>query len=278
VERRKLYGEYLKFIKSSQRFYRVFIRSLATTYGVAELEKVAQKLNHEGECLNIIVAWVISNDRLGSTASGLRPALPATQKHQLLLSCYRALIQLGDLSRYRETELSGDERDWAPAIGYYDLARVMYPSSGISHNQLAVIALADANLFRATYHLYRALSADEPHPQAETNLKRAFRNISNAWMKGDLLSNGAPPGDASSMVGWYLRLLSVCYKGQEFAGHAELENEVMSQLMIDLKQRSLDSTLHKLVVINIAAGHAAQERFQGEGVFQFYCRVILWTC
>ena len=239
---------------------------------------MAQKLSHEGEYLKIIVVWDISNAQPDSTASGLRPELVATQKHQLLLSCYRALIQLGDLSRYRETELSGDERDWAPAVGYYDLARVIYPCSGISHNQLAVIALADANLFRATYHLYRALSADEPHPQAETNLKRAFRNISNAWIKGDLLSNGAAPGASSSMVGWYLRLLSVCYKGEEFAGHAELENEVMPQLLIDLKQRSLDSTLHKLVVINIAAGHAAQERFQGEGAFQLYCPDIFWTC
>ena len=85
---------------------------------------------------------------------------------RILQSCHATLIRLGDLSRYRETELVAKDRNWGPAIGYYDLAMVIYPASGASHNQLAVIALADGNHLRATYHLYRALSAHEPHPSA----------------------------------------------------------------------------------------------------------------
>lgn len=49
VEQRKLGAEYLKFIKSSQKFYRAFIGKLATAYGsIAALERVADRLGSSG--------------------------------------------------------------------------------------------------------------------------------------------------------------------------------------------------------------------------------------
>lgn len=46
VEKRKAVTHYLRFIKSSQRFYRGYIQRLATTYGgIRELEAVAQKFS-----------------------------------------------------------------------------------------------------------------------------------------------------------------------------------------------------------------------------------------
>ena len=174
---------------------------------------------------------------------------------------------MGDLSRYRETELVTKERNWGPAIGYYDLAGTIRPSSGASHNQLAVIALADGNHLRATYHLYRALAVEEPHPTAKGNLEIEFKKILVAWEKGELISNGLQKdtqGPGKALLGWFMRLHARCYKGIDFPEHDELENEVLSQLAIDLKERSLEGTLNKFTLINIAAEYFAGVRLQGK--------------
>jgi hypothetical protein len=171
----------------------------------------------------------------------------------VLQSCHSTLIRLGDLSRYRETELVSKDRNWGPAIGYYDLAIAIYPASGASHNQLAVIALADGNHLRATYHLYRALAAQEPHPSAKGNLEIEFRKVRHAWRKRELIrpEDAGIPGRA--LAPWFVYLHAQCYKGNDFPEHDELESEVLNQLAVDLKERSLEGTLQKFCLINIAA-------------------------
>lgn len=187
-------------------------------------------------------------------------------RHLILLSCHATLIRLGDLSRYRETEITTKDRNWGPAIGYYELAGTVYPKSGTPHNQLAVIALADGNHLSATYHLYRALATEEPHPTAQGNLEIEFKKISVAWARNELIASD-PPGSSTpgkALIAWFVRLHARCYKGEEFAEYDELESEVLSQLAVDLKERSLGSTLQKFILINIAAESCAATRFQGE--------------
>lgn len=195
----------------------------------------------------------------------------------VLLSCHQSLVRLGDLSRYRETELVTKARNWSPAVGYYDLAATLRPSSGASHNQMAVIALADGSHFRATYHLYRALAVDEPHPTAEGNLKLEFRKILAASERGELNKDGVRQemqGLSPALVGWFMLLHARCYKGVEFTEHDELENEVLSQLAIDLKERSLDSALHKIILINSAAEYFAGVRLGCETMLA----IVLYLC
>ncbi|KAL4942645.1 hypothetical protein BDV06DRAFT_158939 [Aspergillus oleicola] len=249
VERRKLEKHYLEFIKSSQRFYRGYIQQLASHFrGISELEKVARKFNF---------------DNL-SAAPSVQP-LPPLRNH-ILQSCHATLIRLGDLSRYRETELVTKERNWGPAIGYYDLATVIYPASGASHNQLAVIALADANHLRATYHLYRALSAQEPYPTAKGNLEIEFKKVLGLWAKRELIQ----PEDAGipgrSLAPWFVYLHAQCYRGVDFPEHDELESEVLNQLAVDLKERSLEGTLQKFCLVNIAAEEFSRTRSEKESV------------
>ncbi|EAW24101.1 uncharacterized protein NFIA_036730 [Aspergillus fischeri NRRL 181] len=236
VERRKLEKHYLDFIKSSQRFYRGYIQQLSSHFGgIPELEKVARKF---------------SFDNLSA-----QPPVEASDalRASVLQSCHSTLIRLGDLSRYRETELVSKDRNWGPAIGYYDLAIAIYPASGASHNQLAVIALADGNHLRATYHLYRALAAQEPHPSAKGNLEIEFRKVRHAWRKRELIrpEDAGIPGRA--LAPWFVYLHAQCYKGNDFPEHDELESEVLNQLAVDLKERSLEGTLQKFCLINIAA-------------------------
>lgn len=152
------------------------------------------------------------------------------------------------------------DRDWGPARGYYDLASVIYPASGASHNQLAVIALADGDHFRATYHLYRALAAQEPHPSAKGNLEIEFRKVMAAWTKKELIrpEDAGIPGTA--LIPWFVYLHAQCYKGKDFPEHDELESEVMSQLAVEIRERLLETTLHKLCVVNIAAEDFARSQ------------------
>lgn len=187
-------------------------------------------------------------------------------RKRILLSCHSTLIRLGDLSRYRETELVSKDRNWGPAIGYYDLAAVIYPASGASHNQQAVIALADGNHFRATYHLYRALSAQEPHPSAKGNLEIEFRKVMSAWAKRELIrpEDAGIPGRA--LAPWFVYLHAQCYKGNDFPEHDELESEVMSQLAVDIRERSLEGTLTKFCLVNVAAEAFARTRSSKESV------------
>ncbi len=187
--------------------------------------------------------------------------------HSILISCHQTLVRLGDLSRWRETQSVTKDRNWGPAIGYYNLAGLIHPASGASHNQLAVIAQVDLNHLSATYHLYRALAVEEPHPSARGNLEIEFRKIEEAWSKGELikaypLRNSQEPGKA--LVGCFMRLHARCYEGLDFPEHEELESEVLSQLVVDLKERSFENTLSKIVMINIAAESFAGVRVEGK--------------
>jgi hypothetical protein len=131
---------------------------------------------------------------------------------------------------------------------------------------MAVIALADGSHLRAVYHLYRALAVEEPHPTAKGNLELEFKKITAAWNKGELIvskprsSEGGEAGKA--LTSWFVRLHARCYRGQDFPEHEELESEVLSQLAVDLKERELDATLHRFILINVAAEHQAGVRVQ----------------
>ena len=192
-----------------------------------------------------------------------------SMRRAILLSCHRNLVYLGDLSRYREEGLAGKECNWGPAIGYYDLAGAIYPASGASHHQLAVVAQHGGSHLRATYHLYRALAVEEPDPRAQDNLELELRKIELAQSKGKLLAGGSnAEGQASGpvIVGLFMLLHSRLYKGTEIAGHDELENEALTQLAIGLKERSMEGVLNKLVLINIAAQYFAGVRFQSKSI------------
>ncbi|RDW78773.1 uncharacterized protein DSM5745_05625 [Aspergillus mulundensis] len=259
----KLEKHYLEFIKSSQRFYRGYIQQLASHFGgISELEKVARKFSFDN-------------------LSAEPPVYPSEiLRNYILQSCHATLIRLGDLSRYRETELVTKERNWGPAIGYYDLATVIYPASGASHNQLAVIALADANHLKATYHLYRALSAQEPHPGARGNLEIEFRKVRGLWAKQQLIPRGDAGIPGKALAPLFVYLHAQCYKGIDFTEHDELESEVLNQLAVDLKERSLEGTLQKFCLINIAAEDASRNRSNensGTNAHLFFQRINVKT-
>lgn len=266
VEMRKFHKNYLHFIKASQRFYRQHILNLDAQFdGIPELRSIAQKW--KDDCRPAPSAVDAAAHFAPASKPAPRPRIPASLNAHVLHSCHQTLIQLGDLSRYRETELvdKDKERNWGPAKGYYGLAAEIYPDSGHAHNQLAVISREDGDHFRSVYHLYRSLASKLPYPQAKANLETEFRRIIAAWDKGQLINTHKPANGNTAgraLVAWFVRLHSKIYKGEEFAAHDELEGEVLSHLAIELKERPLDSILSKIILVNLAAEYFATVQMQ----------------
>jgi hypothetical protein len=250
VERRKCEKRYVDFLKTSQYFYKGYIQRLASHFtGMTELRKIAHRLS---------LSMLSVDERVQVS--------PKVEK-LILMSCHATLLRLGDLSRYRN-DLRTKDRSWDTALGYYGLAGDLYPPSGSSHNQRAVIALAEQNHLDAVYHLYRALSVDEPHPLARGNLEIEFKKIIALWDKGRSGGSRKTSSNSASetplhVVQWFVRLHAKLYKGEEFSGHDELENEVLGQMTILLKEQSLETILDKFVLVNIAAEFFAGVRLQG---------------
>ena len=249
VETRAFMKLYLEFIKQSQLHYRGYIHELSVAAGgIPELQAVAHQMKNE--------------------TSGERQTYSISPEFhgKVLQSCHQTLIYLGDLSRYRASEQLDKNPNFGPAIGYYELASTLQPSSGAGHHQQAVVALEQKQHFRAIYHLYRSINVENPHLNAAQNLKLEFDKTNAAWDQGELIQKGSPNDPEApkrALIGWFVRLHSMCFAGGPFRGYAELEREVLNQLANAIKQRPLEGTLTRMVLINIAAQHTAGDLFQG---------------
>jgi hypothetical protein len=256
VERRKLEKRYVDFLKTTQFFYKGYIQRLASSFGgLKDLRRIAHRLTLE--TLSVDAAAVAT------------PAL------ELLIeaSCHITLLHLGDLSRYRnELRMKKPTSNWESALAYYGLARDMCPDSGSSHNQMAVIALADQNHLDALYHLHRAIAVKQPHSLARGNLEIEFKKITSMWDKKEKQTiPHAKSKTEEALILWFVLLHAKLYKGVDFSEHDEMESTVLTNLALLLKEQSFEITLERIVVINISAGYLAGERIQGEcGLPLFY--------
>jgi hypothetical protein len=135
----------------------------------------------------------------------------------VIRSCHRILVILGDLSRYREVPQS--PKNWGPATGYYTLAKKLIPSSGMPHNQLAVIAINEGSNLSSTYHLYRAMSVAEPFPQASENLEKGFRKALKAYkaQAPAAVFTRKEEQAVKELISLFIRLHAKCFTARECA-------------------------------------------------------------
>lgn len=254
MEKRKWEKRYADFLKTSQHFYKGYIQRLASHFdGLAELRKIAHKL------------------QLSTLSADDRVRVSDETQRRISLSCHDTLLRLGDLSRYRNT-FKSKEKSWDIAMSYYELANEVNPYSGHAFNQMAVIALAEEQHLDAIYYLYRALAIQEPHPMAERNLETEFRSVGKKLNGGGRRSgrpSAAPENrsktttsSADPLIRWFVLLHSNLYRGEEFSNHDEMENEVLGQMTLLLKEQSLEGVLDKIVLINISAQYFAEERLR----------------
>ncbi|KAF2161037.1 hypothetical protein M409DRAFT_70103 [Zasmidium cellare ATCC 36951] len=249
VEERQWAKQYLTFLKESERYYRSYIHKIDKACGgIPELEAIAHASTEED---------------FGESQTDSAPTIT---REAAVASCHRNVIYLGDLARYRASDKLDRNPDFGRAVGWYKLATDILPSSGHGHHQLAVVTLEDQNHLQGIYHFYRSLAVPNPHPNAKANLGKEFEKTNAAWDRGELIQKG-PPNDPDAskraLVGWFVRFHSMCYKGEVFRGHAELEREVLSQLSNVIKQRPLEPALQRMLLTNMAAQYVAGEAYQG---------------
>eukprot|EP00698_Gefionella_okellyi_P014254 TRINITY_DN3956_c0_g1_i2.p1 TRINITY_DN3956_c0_g1~~TRINITY_DN3956_c0_g1_i2.p1 ORF type:complete len:339 (+),score=72.50 TRINITY_DN3956_c0_g1_i2:53-1069(+) len=102
------------------------------------------------------------------------PRIVASEAEQRFrCGCYRCLLFLGDLARYRELH-SSRAKDFSDASRYYLNAIKLAPEQGNAHNQLAVLATYQEDEAAAVFYYLRSLSATKPFTTAKENLTLLF--------------------------------------------------------------------------------------------------------
>lgn len=247
VERRKAEKLYVDFIKASQRFYRAYIgRLIANFTNIPKVVDIAHKLGQDG-----------------LTVQDLKPATEEQVKI-LEASCKQCIIRLGDLSRWRESELQLKERNWGPAKGYYDLALTLDPAEGHCYNQHAVIALANENHLGAVYYLHRAATVAQPNPLAPRNIQVEFkkiRELRNEESYGLMEKSGEDI--VSTLEKRFLAFHATCYaKPYDFVAFQQKATDILGMIALcfqDCKHGLFDHFLQRACLVNMAAEALAKQ-------------------
>ena len=202
----------------------------------------------------------------GTQQTAMKPEqLDARMRDYILKACHDSLMHLGDLSRWRHAEKLDQKSDRSPkeAVGYYELAEIIIPRSGLPQHQLGVLAGNDGKAFRSIYHFYRSMSAPNPHPNAKSNLELEFKKATG-WKTQDLIASCLPSSGnvaLATLKAWFIILHAKLHAGAEFSGRAELEHEVIGRFSaIMVEKADISSTLRHLTQMNIAAEFLSRNR------------------
>lgn len=245
MEFRKVLKDFIDFIKSSQRFYRGYVKALACHYGIQDdLKDITATLTPDD----------LSTQSTNETRDQLHDAIIA--------SCHQALVRLGDLSRWRETQYPAKKDHWGPAINYYELAKSLDIRSGVSHNQLAVIASVGANHLGTLYHLYRALVARNPYPGATGNLTVELKRLCESQRRSEAVPS--VDNDPHSLVTSFLHLHICCLERADISRIDDIQSDYFVKLEASLRGHIQDEVLERMILISIAAEYVAGVRLQGE--------------
>ena len=214
---------------------------------------------------SVLTVSLIANHKLNDLsllALSLDPPVRVEleMQEQLLRLCHAILIHLGDLSRYRETELNQTERNWGPARGYYDLASALDPTSGQSFNQLAVIALADKDHLRVVYYLLRALTVANPPPGVRANLDLELKKIRTRHERLEPLYPEDSSGVLRELEVSFLQFHARCFRDTEIADLSQQRDALLTATANCISVQAFDGHLRKMCMINVSACKYASER------------------
>ena len=120
---------------------------------------------------------------------------------------------------------------------------------------MAIVALSDNGPLRAIYWLFRAMSTKEPHPQADSNLRRAFGKVMQ-------IHQGEKPKKAASNVGInHMEVVArVCLK-KSCTESESLNDSMINELRVALREERQTTTMRKQFLINFAATQYLQTNF-----------------
>ena len=146
----------------------------------------------------------------------------------------------------------------------------------MAFNQRSIIAQHDRDHLRATYYLYRAIVVELPFERGLDNLGLHMSSLCKKWGSKDFSPkvNAESDGADKALINWFLRLHSICYAGEVFKGHDEMEAEVIDRLESHVMQSDNSGLLMKIILINMAAERTALIRLRGTAIAGT-CRVLL---
>jgi hypothetical protein len=161
VSERKLEIACLKFIKSSQRYYEDFVTRIASSLGGTS--GIEDTIRRTYVC---------------PAASALKEGPFPGAQGIIALSCFTALMHLGDLSRWREERRIRGKHQWHHANEFYELAGTIRPQSGQPHHQLGVLnRLAGGKESTTLCHLLRSATTQQPHSAALDSMDKLCNKI-----------------------------------------------------------------------------------------------------
>lgn len=116
---------------------------------------------------------------------------------------------------------------------------------------------------KALYHLYRAISVDDPHPRARENLKAKVKKILDQKDTNHLFPQpGQEPSDVLEAQLAYVH--ASLHAVVNFQDHEKLEGEILTNLSVEMRERPIGDLLLKFTLSNIAAQHIVSNQFTGQ--------------
>ncbi|TPX33570.1 hypothetical protein SmJEL517_g03544 [Synchytrium microbalum] len=156
-----LSASFHQFLMESAGFYLNLLRKLKTEYDLDIVEKLV--LNRLGTEPN-------GADAARQKATISKNTVSAETQVRATLVCHRVLLQLGDITRYKEFYSDRKEKNYSTAKLFYRLAAQLAPAYGNPHNQLAVVESLEGNELGAVEHYLRSLLVAHPFSAARDNL------------------------------------------------------------------------------------------------------------
>ena len=177
--------------------------------------------------------------------------LSAAQHEAMVGTCYRSLIYLGDLERYRGTCMHNMATyNWSSAKRHYRTALLLRPHAGNPHNQCGVIANYSSDDLSGLFHYALSILCDEPYlPQGRANLEMLLRKNRDTVLV-DLAANSQQrrrmdkdPTLRAIIVGrWFVRPLGLLWllAGQEHVKAAEEDALTRLPALLDADRQPSD--------------------------------------
>ncbi|KAL5624804.1 hypothetical protein BROUX41_004864 [Berkeleyomyces rouxiae] len=244
VALRRIEKRYASFLNLCHLFYEGYVQRLATAYELPVLVGIARRLNPN------------PNDK--SLRNATQPSdLPKELLEMVTAACHDALIALGDLARYH-LKLKGKMNLYDSAVLYYNLANDLNPSIAHGHHGVGLASVEVSKHFLVVYHMYRAVVAYKPHPNAMNNLATEFSHLRDP--NASLATKDPSPQQVLEII--FVRLHAYFFTGNEMPKRDELEQAFfrrLEEVLANIKPEDF-MDIFRMALVNISACVVAKER------------------
>ncbi|KIK96184.1 hypothetical protein PAXRUDRAFT_325992 [Paxillus rubicundulus Ve08.2h10] len=218
VEYRKLIQRFRQFLAEEEKFWTQLIVRYQRSFALHEAYPILLALNILAPSDDVTIPDLppsgdtngLSNQNHGRNqfsfpSEDTTPVLDPTEHENRLAILSKAVVCLGDITRYRELYNEGGgrpkaghedgsapakrggrsrrgglpgldsvprARNYDKAIQCYEQARLLVPYEGNPSHQLAILAFYQNDMFSSLFHYYRALCVRQPYDTASENVKK----------------------------------------------------------------------------------------------------------